>query len=107
MKTSVIHAAVMACAILLSSLFPSEPALARGCPTPSFGPAHMFSVGVNPISVAVGDFNGDGKLDLAVANSGDNPADVSPTRGSLSVLLGNGRSEERRVGKEGRYRSSP
>jgi uncharacterized protein (UPF0548 family) len=90
MKTSVIHAAVMACAILLSSLFPSEPALARGCPTPSFGPAHMFSVGVNPISVAVGDFNGDGKLDLAVANSGDNPADVSPTRGSLSVLLGNG-----------------
>src|ERR1035441_9891354 len=63
MKISMFHAAVMACAILLSSLFPSEPALAQGCPTPSFGPAHMFSVGVNPISVAVGGFNGDGKLD--------------------------------------------
>ena len=33
------------------------------------------------ISIAVGDFNGDGKLDLAVANSGN---------GTVSVLLGNG-----------------
>ena len=33
------------------------------------------------IAVAVGDFNGDGKLDLAVANHGSN---------TVSVLLGNG-----------------
>jgi hypothetical protein len=38
-------------------------------------------VGTNPASVAVGDFNGDGKLDLAVANSASN---------NVSVLLGNG-----------------
>ena len=35
----------------------------------------------NPISVAVGDFNGDGKQDLATANGGSN---------NVSVLLGNG-----------------
>jgi hypothetical protein len=40
-----------------------------------------IAVGTNPRSVAVGDFNGDGKMDLAVANvSSDN----------VTVLLGNG-----------------
>src|SRR5438309_859185 len=40
-----------------------------------------YSVGANPRSVAVGDFNGDGAQDLAVANRGSN---------DVSVLLGNG-----------------
>jgi probable HAF family extracellular repeat protein len=39
-----------------------------------------FQVGTNPQSVAVGDFNGDGFQDLAVANSGSN---------NVTVLLGN------------------
>ncbi len=44
--------------------------------------AHVdFPVGPQPTSVAVGDFNGDGKLDLAVANQGSN---------NVSILLGNG-----------------
>jgi hypothetical protein len=81
MKTSVFHAAVMACAILLSTLFPSEPAVAQGCPTPSFGPPNWFDAGAGAGSVAVGDFNGDGKPDLAVANVYTN---------TVSVLLGNG-----------------
>lgn len=37
--------------------------------------------GSSPDSVAVGDFNGDGKLDLAIANGGSN---------NVSVLIGNG-----------------
>jgi hypothetical protein len=82
MKTSVFHAAVMACAILLSTLFPSEPAVAQGCPTPSFGPPNWFGAGVSPDSMAVGDFNGDGKPDLAILGSNGGPV--------VSVLLGNG-----------------
>jgi hypothetical protein len=39
-----------------------------------------YATGNLPFSVAVGDFNGDGKLDLAVADNG----------GGVSVLLGNG-----------------
>src|SRR5207253_530444 len=40
-----------------------------------------FPVGSSPASVAVGDFNNDGKQDLAVANTGSN---------NVSILLGNG-----------------
>src|SRR5262249_1794361 len=40
-----------------------------------------YTTGTNPSSVAIGDLNGDGRLDLAVANSYSNTA---------SVLLGNG-----------------
>ena len=48
-----------------------------------FGPASFFSVGQNfhPIALAVGDFNGDMKLDLATANYG---------RTDVSVLPGDG-----------------
>jgi hypothetical protein len=40
-----------------------------------------FPVGHNPVSVAVGDFNGDGNEDIVTANQGAN---------NVSVLLGNG-----------------
>ena len=40
-----------------------------------------FAVGTQPYSVAVGDFNADGKLDLAVANSGSS---------NVTILLGDG-----------------
>src|SRR5439155_566200 len=54
---------------------------------PGFLAPLAFDAGSGPVSVAVGDFNGDGHLDLAVANVGTDP---SFTDGSVSVLLGNG-----------------
>ena len=50
------------------------------CNQATFAAATTFLVGGNPTSVAVGDFNGDGKQDLAVANYS----------GFVSILLGNG-----------------
>jgi hypothetical protein len=47
--------------------------------TPASG--SPFATGTSPASVAVGDFNGDGKPDLAIANSAD---------GTVTVLSGNG-----------------
>ena len=47
----------------------------------SFGAATNFAVGTEPFSVAIGDFNGNGRLDLAVANGNSN---------DVSVLLGTG-----------------
>ncbi len=47
----------------------------------TFVAAANVSVDAAPSSVAVGDFNGDGKLDFATANSGSN---------NVSVRLGNG-----------------
>ncbi|MFN6448022.1 MAG: FG-GAP-like repeat-containing protein [Nostoc sp. DedSLP05] len=47
----------------------------------SFATASNFTVGTNPISITVEDFNGDGNLDLVTANS---------TSNNVSVLLGNG-----------------
>ena len=58
------------------------PALAQ-CPT-NFALAANFAAGTNPESVAVGDFNGDGRPDLAVANVNNGAA------GSVSILLGTG-----------------
>lgn len=46
-----------------------------------FAPAKSYPVGTNPAAVAVADFNGDGKPDIAVVNSGSS---------NVSILLGNG-----------------
>src|SRR5947209_6216487 len=51
----------------------------------SFITAPTYAVGSNPQSVAVGDFNGDGIPDVAVASLG-NGGDKS----TLSILLGKG-----------------
>jgi streptogramin lyase len=50
----------------VSVLLDTTPA---GATTPSFAPQQTFPVGSSPHSIAVGDFNGDGKPDLAVANA--------------------------------------
>ncbi len=50
-------------------------------------PGSPFAVGKYPLSIAVGDFNGDGKPDLAVANLGALSGQAS-SPGSVSVRLG-------------------
>src|SRR5262249_27220495 len=58
------------------------PALSQGEPNFRYASRDYF-VGLQPTAVGVGDFDGDGVSDLAVANTGDFP-------GTVSILLGNG-----------------
>jgi hypothetical protein len=51
---------------------------APGATAPSFSDKTDFATGTRPYSVSIGDFNGDGKIDMAVANEGS---------ASVSVLL--------------------
>jgi len=64
-----------------SNVTPGHVAVLLGNGSGGFGAPADFAVGGTPSSVATGDFNGDGKLDLAVANS---------LVGTVSVLLGDG-----------------
>jgi len=64
---------------LLSSLFHGEQTSAAGFPAPRFAATRAFDAGAGPRAVTPGDFNGDGKPDLAVANST-----------GIAVLLGEG-----------------
>jgi hypothetical protein len=57
------------------------------CTSPSFDGGGNYEVGEESSSVISGDFNRDGKLDLAVAKWG---VHQSITNGTVSVLLGNG-----------------
>src|SRR5260370_36269983 len=72
-RTALVCAGLAVCNVLIA-----VSALAQDV---SFEAARNFPAGRNPWSVAVGDFNGDGALDLAVTNFGS---------GDVSVFLGNG-----------------
>jgi hypothetical protein len=51
------------------------------CTTPNFRAGVNVGVGVRPVDIASGDFNGDGKADFAVANANSN---------FITVLMGSG-----------------
>src|SRR5437667_1449302 len=76
-RSRILRGLLLCCLLALLAFLPTV-SLAQ---TVSFGTATNFPVGSNPFSVAVGDFNGDGRLDLAVANQGSN---------TVSILLGTG-----------------
>ena len=76
MKTKKLHLALLAFATISLQLLTHN---AKAQVT--FAPAITFAVGTNPSSVISADFNGDGKMDLAIANHGSN---------NVSILLGNG-----------------
>jgi hypothetical protein len=69
---------------VLSILFSFSPAAHDAA---GFQTAQSYPVGTNPRAVAVGDFDRDGKMDLAVVNFGDPSVNDN---GSVSILLGNG-----------------
>jgi hypothetical protein len=50
---------------------------------------HTYNTGGGPLAVAVGDFNGDGIPDLAVANGGF-VGYMTPPNSTVAILLGNG-----------------
>lgn len=51
----------------------------------SFAPKVLFKAGTNPISVAVGDLDGDGKPDLALANFNGNSISVMRNKDSQTI----------------------
>ena len=73
------HLAVPICAAAL--LVVPRPAPADTCAGLGFGAPAFVTTGTGPSAVAVGDFNRDGKLDIATANQSAN---------GISILLGNG-----------------
>ena len=71
--------------VIFLTLFALGPCAASA--TIGFKRAVSYQVGRNPVAVAAGDFDGDGKIDLAVVNNGNASAGDD---GGLSILLGNG-----------------
>src|SRR6266852_3381655 len=71
-----------------------EHSAARNVPSsPLFLEAPQYDAASTPQFVAAGDFNGDGKVDLAVANYCVDPTDLNSclqSGSSVNVLLGNG-----------------
>ncbi len=54
----------------------SQIAILYGSNSGSFGAEQDFAIGNSPVSVVVGDFNGDGMADFAVGNAGENSVTV-------------------------------
>ena len=80
-KSTMSFLTVVVTAVRLSSLFQTTPAVAGVSPAPNFTAPRTFDAGANCFSVAVGDFNGDGASDLAVADIDSDKVSVLLSRG--------------------------
>src|SRR5437867_13360171 len=80
MRITALLSLVAVAAVLLCSHFPGDQALAAGCSAPSFAAERTF-LPAAPRSVAAGDFDADGHLDLLVA---------SEYTSEILAILGNG-----------------
>src|SRR5947208_9953805 len=58
------------------AVFADEQVSASSCALQTFSPVANLSAGTLPVAVAAADFNGDGKIDFAVANFGSNNVSV-------------------------------
>ena len=67
---------------------PGEVSVLLGKGDGTFHAALEYIAGTAPTAIVAGDFNGDGRTDLAVVDAGDRGEGPDP--GGLSVLLGNG-----------------
>lgn len=74
----------------LSSFIPTSGAVTvhLGIGDGEFELPRPFSVGINPVSVILNDFNNDGILDIATAN--ELPTIEGSSNGTVSILTGNG-----------------
>lgn len=67
----------------------SQVSVHRNTSTPgtiSFPPRVSFATGTTPVSVAIGDLDGDGKIDLAVSNASSNSVSVYHNTGSTGTI---------------------
>ena len=73
--------------LVVTLLLPFSLSYSAGAATVAFKPAVIYQVGTAAQAVAFGDFNGDGKMDLAIADAGDPNVNDN---GGISILLSNG-----------------
>ncbi len=83
MKKSIIF---LCYTIILFSLFFSSNAKGQSLPANFYNPKVDYSSGVRPRSISSSDLDGDGKLDMVIANSGSNTISILQNTSSIGII---------------------